>query len=99
MREVGRARHRARRRARQPLLLLVVAVDVEIAADVVERAAARAEAGVDLVELGGVEGRAEALQALAVLEPELGGQVVALEQADVVDPAGGRLARVGPPAW
>ena len=52
------------------------------------------EAGPDLLELGGVEGRAEALQALAVVEAELGGEVVALEQADVVDPAGERLGRL-----
>src|ERR671929_1783967 len=72
-------------------LLLLVAVDVEIRADVVERASARPEAGVDLVQLGGVEGRAEALQALAVLQAQLGGEVVALEQAHVVDAAGQRL--------
>src|SRR3954471_6678733 len=66
----------------------------EVGADVVERAARRAEAGVDLVELGGVEGRAEALQALVVAEAELGGEVVALEQADVVDAAGERLGRL-----
>src|SRR4051812_48329187 len=66
----------------------------EVGADVVERAARRAEAGVDLVELGGVEGRAEALQALVVAEAELGGEVVALEQADVVDATGQRLRRL-----
>ena len=53
-----------------------------------------APAGVDLVELGGVEGRAEALQALAVVEAELGGEVVALQQPDVVDAAGERLGRL-----
>src|SRR5215210_1086878 len=66
----------------------------QVRADVVEAAAARAEARVDLVQLGRVEGRAEALQALAVVEAELGGEVVALEQPDVVDPAGERLRRL-----
>src|SRR5215210_2424271 len=66
----------------------------QVRADVVEAAAARAEARVDLVELGRVEGRTEALQALAVVEPELRGEVVALEQADVVDAAGQRLRRL-----
>src|SRR6478735_3488680 len=73
--------------------LFAVVVAAEIGADVVERAARRAEAGVDLVQLGRVEGRAEALQALVVTEPELGGEVVALEQADVVDATGQRLRR------
>jgi hypothetical protein len=50
----------------QPSGLLFV--DVEVAADVVERAAGRPEAGVDLVQLRGVEGRAAALQALASLD-------------------------------
>src|SRR3954447_10016173 len=80
-------------RVDQPLLLAVVFA-AEVGADVVERAARRAEAGVDLVELGGVEGRAEALQALFVAEAELGGEIVALEQADVVDAAGQRLRRL-----
>ena len=40
-------------------------------ADVVEGAARGAEARVDLVQLGGVERRAEALQAVAVVEAEL----------------------------
>src|SRR5215210_3719426 len=66
----------------------------QVRADVVEAAAARAEARVDLVQLGRVEGRAEALQALAVVEAELGGEVVALQQPDVVDAAGERLGRL-----
>src|SRR3954471_20081138 len=70
---------------------LAVFAAVQIRADVVERAARGAEARVDLVELGRVEGRAEALQALAVVEAELGGEVVAVEQADVVDAARQRL--------
>src|ERR1700754_1950121 len=73
---------------------LLRAVVVEIGADVVERAARGTEARVDLVQLGRVEGGAEALQALAVVEPELGGEVVAVEQADVVDAAGQRLRRL-----
>src|SRR3954449_12382045 len=67
---------------------------VQVRADVVERAARGAEARVDLVELGGVEGRAEALEALAVVEAELGGEVIAVQQADVVDAAGKRLRRL-----
>src|SRR4051812_45339300 len=78
------------------LLLVVVraAADVAEVAEVVEAAPGRPEAGPDLLELGRVERGAEALQALAVVEPELGGEVVALEQADVVDPAGERLGRL-----
>src|SRR5215204_3302688 len=81
----------------QPLLLLIVvgaAADVAEVAEVVEAAPGRPEAGPDLLELGRVERGAEALQALAVVEPELGGEVVALEQADVVDPTGERLGRL-----
>src|SRR4051812_44395042 len=73
--------------------LLVVRWQLEVA-EVVERAARRAEAGVDLVELCGVEGRAEAAEALAVAEAELGDEVLAVEQADVVDAAGQRLGRL-----
>src|SRR4051794_8152849 len=81
---------------RAALLLVVVRAPADVAqvAEVVEAAPGRPEAGPDLLELGRVEGRAEALEALAVVEPELGGQVVALEQADVVDPAGERLGRL-----
>src|SRR5215213_2448095 len=80
----------------QPLLLVVVgaAADVAEVAEVVEAAPGGAEARPDLLELGGVERRAEALEPLAVVEAELGRQVVALEQADVVDPAGERLGRL-----
>src|ERR687891_259124 len=94
MPEVRRPRRKRSGTGNPELLLLLVAVDVEIRPDVVERTARRPEAGVDLVELGGVEGGAEALQAFAVLEPELGGEVVALEQADVVDAAGQHLGRL-----
>src|SRR3954452_12983713 len=78
------------------LLLVVVgaAADVAEVAEVVEAAPGGAEARPDLLELGRVERRAEALEPLAVIEPELGRQVVALEQADVVDPAGERLGRL-----
>src|SRR4051794_1182551 len=72
------------------LLLLVVLRDVQVA-QVVERPAGGPEPGVDLVELRGVEGRPEAGQPLAVGEAQLGGEVLALEQADVVDPPGERL--------
>src|SRR4051812_23878083 len=80
----------------QRLLLVVVgaAADVAEVAEVVEAAPGGAEARPDLLELGRVERRAEALEPLAVVEPELGRQVVALEQADVVDPAGERLGRL-----
>src|SRR3954470_5420390 len=78
------------------LLLVVVgaAADVAEVAEVVEAAPGGAEARPDLLELGRVERRAEALEPLAVVEAELGRQVVALEQADVVDPAGERLGRL-----
>src|SRR5215218_10855869 len=66
----------------------------QVPADVVEAAARGAEAGVDLVQLRRVERGAEALQALAVVEAELGGEVVALQQPDVVDAAGERLGRL-----
>src|SRR3954447_12302910 len=81
---------------RAALLLVVVRAPADVAevAEVVEAAPGRPEAGPDLLELGRVERGAEALQALAVVEPELGGEVVALEQADVVDPAGKRLGRL-----
>src|SRR3954471_15335958 len=81
---------------RAALLLVVVRAPADVAevAEVVEAAPGRPEAGPDLLELGRVERGAEALQALAVVEPELGGEVVALEQADVVDPAGERLGRL-----
>src|SRR4051812_35324877 len=55
--------------AAERLLVVVARRNFELAADVVEPAAGRPEAGVDLVELGGVERRAEARQALAVVEP------------------------------
>src|SRR5687767_11141264 len=64
--------------------------DVQVA-EVVERAAGGAEPAVDLLELRRVEGRAEAGQALAVGQAELGGEVLALQQADVLDAAGKRL--------
>src|SRR4051794_9888809 len=78
------------------LLLVVVgaAADVAEVAEVVEAAPGGAEARPDLLELGRVERRAEALEPLAVVEAELRRQVVALEQADVVDPAGERLGRL-----
>src|SRR3954467_9439999 len=78
------------------LLLVVVgaAADVAEVAEVVEAAPGGAEARPDLLELGRVERRAEALEPLAVVETELRRQVVALEQADVVDPAGERLGRL-----
>src|SRR3954451_15828829 len=78
------------------LLLVVVgaAADVAEVAEVVEAAPGGAEARPDLLELGRVERRAEALEPLPVVEAELGRQVVALEQADVVDPAGERLGRL-----
>jgi hypothetical protein len=67
--------------------------DLDVA-EVVERPARRGEPGVDLIELRRVERRAEAAEAVAVREPELGGEVVALEQADIVDAAGsGSAAR------
>src|SRR5215218_3944865 len=81
----------------QPLLGVVVrgaAADVAQVAEVVESAPGRPEARADLLELGRVERGPEALQPLAVVEPELGGEVVALEQADVVDPARERLGRL-----
>ena len=70
--------------------------DVEVPADVVEAAAGRAaaEPGADLLELRGVERGAEAAESLAVVEPELGGELVALEQGHVVDAAGQRLRRL-----
>src|SRR5690349_11851088 len=74
--------------------LLAVVATVEVGADVVERAPRRAKAGVDLVQLGRVERRAEALQAFAVVQAELGSEVVAVEQANVVDAAGQRLRRL-----
>src|SRR6478736_7704092 len=76
------------------LLVVVAAADVAEVTEVVEAAPGRPEAGPDLLQLGRVERGAEALQALAVVEPELGGEVVALEQADVVDPTGERLSRL-----
>src|SRR3954469_15270104 len=78
------------------LLLVVVgaAADVAEVAEVVEAAPGGAEARPDLLELGRVERRAEALEPLAVVEAELRRQVVALEQPDVVDPAGERLGRL-----
>src|SRR5581483_2661413 len=39
----------------------------------------------------GLDAAAEAGQALAVGQPQLGGQVVVIKQADLVDPAGQRL--------
>src|SRR5215213_6153512 len=68
----------------QPLLLVVVgaAADVAEDAEVVEAAPGGAEARPDLLELGGVERGAEALEPLAVVEAEL------------VDPAGERLGRL-----
>src|SRR6185503_2154342 len=77
-------------------LALLVAGDVEVPADVVEAAAGRpaAEPGADLLELRGVERRAEPAEALAVVQAKLGGELVALEQRDVVDAAGERLRRL-----
>src|SRR3954453_4878316 len=78
------------------LLLVVVgaAADVAEVAEVVEAPPGGAEARPDLLELGRVERRAEALEPLAAVETELPRGVVALEQADVVDPGGGRLGRL-----
>src|SRR5215213_8402419 len=94
--QTPRAAAAAAARSLQPLLLVVVgaAADVAEVAEVVEAAPGGAEARPDLLELGGVERGAEALEPLAVVEAELGRQVVALEQADVVDPAGERLGRL-----
>src|SRR4051812_42567527 len=64
--------------------LLVVVRDVELGKLLGE--AGVAAAGADLLQRGEVlvEGGAEAAQAVAVAEPELGGDLVLVEQADVV---------------
>src|SRR5215207_1871015 len=82
----------AQARRAGPRLLLV---GVEVPADVVEAAAGgAAEPGADLLELRGVEPGAESAEALAVVQSQLGGELVALEQRHVVDPARERLGRL-----
>ena len=70
--------------------------DVDVPADVVEPAAGRpaAEPGADLLELRGVERRAEPAEALAVVEAQLGGELVALQQARRRRCRGERLGRL-----
>src|SRR4029077_3035093 len=48
---------------------------------------------VELSQIG-LEPRAKALKPLAIRQPQLGREVVVVEQADVVDPAGERLGRL-----
>ena len=68
--------------------LAIAVVVTQVGADVVERAVRRTEARVDLIQLRGIERRPEALQALTVVQPQLGRQIVTLQQTDVVDPRG-----------
>src|SRR3954454_17429805 len=89
-----RSEERGRRQQTADQRLTLAVVVTQVGADVVERATRRTEARVDLIQLRGIERRPEALQALAVVQAQLGRQIVALEQTDIVDPARQRLRRL-----